>query len=144
MKSIFKNLYKILLLMASSFNSTANFLDHLLKLAIRCAIAKIILTSGIEKFDELAELFLNNTNQGIEFSREDIYEFLRVLAEITVGVMLVTGLGTRYVAAGLLVIIFYYNQLSEYKYESIILASLLTAGAGKVSIDYYIASKDDD
>jgi uncharacterized membrane protein YphA (DoxX/SURF4 family) len=141
MKSIIKNLYKILQLMVSSFNSTANFLDNLLKLAIRCAIAKVIITSGVQKLDEFAELLFSNTGGSLELSRQDIYEICTLLGQVVLGAMLVVGLGTRYVAATLLGVIFYYSQLEQYTYQSIILASLLTGGAGRVSLDNYIADK---
>ncbi|MDB2414239.1 DoxX family protein [Rickettsiales bacterium] len=133
----------------------AEKLNFLVYIPIRLLLAFIFFKSGILKLPSGflgigkgnwdSTLLLFEYEHPVPFLSPDVAAFLGTSVEIIAPVLLVIGLGTRFAAAALLVMVavieFTYQHNIEHFYWASLILVLMFQGAGKLSIDYVIRKK---
>lgn len=127
-------------------NLLGRFPAPLLDLLLRVGIALVFWKSGMSKlanWDLTVALFADEYR--VPLLSPEVAALLATAAEITCPILLVIGLGARFGAAALLGMTFviqtfvYPENWSEHLLWAAILLSVLTRGAGLLSVDHVIA-----
>lgn len=123
-----------------------NLLQPLWWLGVRIFVAMVFWDSGLVKisdFDTTIALFQDEYK--VPIIPPFIAAIFSTFFELTCSVLIIIGLCTRLAAIPLLVmtavIQFTYMQHIEHIYWAIVLTGLILTGAGKISVDYFIARK---
>jgi putative oxidoreductase len=119
---------------------------HVVLLVMRLWMAKIFWQSGMVKISDWQNtLYLFKEEYKVPLLPPELAAYFGTGFELICPVLLVLGLGTRLATLPLLamtaVIQFTYDQNIEHAYWALLLAILLTIGAGKISADYILRRK---
>lgn len=128
-----------------------NFLSPVIDLVIRFWVAQIFFKAGLTKISSWeTTIALFEDEYKVPILSPQIAALLGTTAELTLPLLLVFGLATRFSAAALfifnIVAVVSYPGLSEvglehHKYWGLLLLIPLFHGPGKLSIDYLISKK---
>lgn len=134
------------LIQASS--RTLDFLSPVLDLGIRALVASVFFKSGLTKITSWeTTLLLFESEYAVPFLPPELAAYLGTAAELTLPVLLLFGLGTRFAALALfifnIVAVISYPGLSEgglkdHQYWGLLLLVTLFHGPGKLSFDYLL------
>lgn len=124
----------------------AGFLSPALLLTIRVWMAKVFWVSGVLKLQDFdTAIVLFTEEHPVPFLPPVVAAFLGTGFEVLCPILLVLGLATRLAALPLLVmtavINFTYQEALEHYYWALLLGVLLTQGAGRWSLDAWIAQR---
>lgn len=130
----------------SKFIAILNQLNPLMILGIRLWIAHIFWVSGMVKADDFENtIALFRDEYKTPFLPAEIAAILATTFELACPILLTFGLFTHLATLPLLamtaVIQLTYDQNIQHFYWAMLLGIILTGGAGKISLDYFIARK---
>lgn len=113
---------------------------------IRLWMAHVFFASGLVKIDDFENtVALFRDEYKTPFLPPEIAAYIGTSFELACPVLLTFGLATRLATLPLLamtaVIQFTYLEHTDHIYWAILLGTILTVGAGKISLDYLIAKK---
>ena len=120
------------------------YLGDLLLLTMRLWIANVFWKSGLTKLDDWeTTLFLFEEEYQVPFISAEFAAYSGTFFELVCPVLLVLGLGTRFAVLPLIamtaVIQFTYLDHMQHYYWAFLLFTLLAFGAGRASLDAFIA-----
>ncbi|MBW8734878.1 MAG: DoxX family protein [Asticcacaulis sp.] len=124
-----------------------DWLAGLALLAVRLWLAKFFFFSGLTKianFNTTVALFSDEYK--VPVLPPEIAAVLSTTAELTLPVLLVLGLFTRFAGAGFLamttvIAVFVYPDAPENAYILLLAGTLIALGSGRFGLDYWIARK---
>jgi len=123
--------------------TVTRILSDAVLLAMRLWVAKIFWTSGALKFNDWeTTLFLFTDEHPVPFLPPEIAAYSGTFFELACALALAIGLASRIACLPLLamtaVIQFTYMHNQEHLYWALLLASILSIGPGRISLDYFI------
>jgi len=124
-----------------------DWLSGLALLAIRLWLARFFFFSGLTKianFNTTVALFSDEYK--VPVLPPEIAAVLSTTAELTLPVLLVLGLFTRFAGAGFfamttVIAVFVYPDAPENAYILLLAGTLIALGSGRFGLDYWIARK---
>lgn len=124
-----------------------DWLPGLALLAVRLWLAKFFFFSGLTKianFTTTIALFADEYK--VPILPPDVAAVLSTTAELSLPVLLVLGLFTRFAAVGFfamttVIAVFVYPDAPENAYILLLAATLIALGSGRFGADYWIAKK---
>ncbi len=128
------------------FIGLASLLQPLALLLLRLWMAKVFLSSGLVKISDFSNtVALFESEYAVPFIPPYFAAVSATFFELVCPLLLTLGLGARFATLPLLVmtavIQFTYDQNIQHAYWAMLLLVILTFGAGKLSVDYFIRRK---
>lgn len=127
--------------------SSADWLPGAAQLAVRLWLAKFFFFSGLTKLASwTTTIALFSDEYKVPVLPPELAAPMATAAELTLPVLLVLGLLTRFAAAGLFVMttviaVFVYPDAPENVYILLLAAVLIATGSGRFGADYWITRK---
>ena len=127
--------------------STTDWLPGLALLAVRLWLAKFFFFSGLTKIANFATtIALFSDEYKVPILPPQIAAVLSTTAELSLPILLVLGLLTRFAALGFfamttVIAVFVYPDAPENAYILLLAGTLIALGSGRFGLDYWIAKK---